>query len=84
MKSFELRFSAQVTKFSAISETRRLPECLKALLLLSNSAINDKQRIFILAAAVPGDTSLDGMATNDQLLTAVCRICSLAVQNSIN
>ncbi len=71
MKSFEQRFAACVSKFNAISETTRLPECLTALMLLSNAVVEDSQRVSVLAAASPNEPQLGQQATNDQFLSAV-------------
>lgn len=71
MKNFESRFSAQVAKFNSISTTTKLPECITALMLLSNSAIDDSQRVSVLAAAAPSGDSLDAQSTNDQFLSAI-------------
>ena len=71
MKNFESRFSAQVAKFNSISDTTKLPECITALMLLSNSAIDDTQRISVMAAAAPSDQHLNGQSTNDQFLSAI-------------
>lgn len=71
MKNFESRFSAQVAKFNSISTTTKLPECITALMLLSNSAIDDTQRVSVLAAAAPSDDNLNAQSTNDQFLSAI-------------
>lgn len=45
MKNFEFCFSAQIAKFISISQITKLPECITALMLLSNSFIDDHQRV---------------------------------------
>lgn len=71
MKIFESRFNAQVAKFNSISDTTKLPECITALMLLSNSAINDVQRVSVMAAAAPSASNLNAQSSNDQFLAAV-------------
>lgn len=71
MKKFESRFSAQVAKFNSISNTTKLPDCLTALMLLSNASIDDAQRVSILAAASLSDENLGAQSSNDQYLSAV-------------
>ena len=71
MKNFESRFSAQVAKFNSISATTRLPECITALMLLSNSAIDDSQRVSVMAAAAPSDESLNSQSSNDAFLSSI-------------
>lgn len=71
MKNFQSRFSAQVAKFNAISNTTKPPECSTALMLLSNSAIDDNQRVSVLAATPPADPTLNSQSTNDMFLSAV-------------
>ena len=58
MKNFESRFSDQVAKFNSISTTTKLPECITALMPLSNSAIDDSQRVSVMAAAAHSDENL--------------------------
>lgn len=70
MKNFESRFSAQVAKFNSKSTTTKLPECITALMLLSNSAINDAQRVSVMAAAAPSDENLNSQSSNDEFLSA--------------
>ena len=71
MKNFESRFSAQVAKFNAISNTTKLPECLTALMLLSNSAIDDNQRVSVWAATAPADPTMSSQSTNVMFLSAI-------------
>ena len=71
LKNFELRFAASVTKFNSLSDTTKLPQCITALMLLSNSGIDHSQRISVLAAAAPTGNNLTDSSTNDQFLAAV-------------
>lgn len=71
MKYFESRFSAQVAKFNSISKTTKPPECITALLLPSNSAINDPQSVSVTAAAAPSDENLTSQSSNDQFLSSI-------------
>ena len=71
MKNFEPRFSAQVAKFNSISSTSKLPECITALMLLSNSAIEDSQRVSVMAAAAPSNQNLSSNSSNDEFLSAI-------------
>lgn len=71
MRNFESRFPAQVAKFNSISQTTKLPECLTALMLLSNSNIDDAQRVSVLASASSSDSELNAQSTNDEFLNAI-------------
>lgn len=71
VKNFESRFSAQVARFNSISTTTKLPECITALMFLSNSAIDDSQRVSVMAAAAPSDENLNAQSTNEQFLGAI-------------
>lgn len=71
MKNFESRFIAQVAKFNAIATTTKLPECITALMLMSNSSIDDAQRVSVMVAAALSAASLNAESTNDQYLRAV-------------
>ncbi len=71
MKNFESRFSAHVAKFNSISTTTKLPECITALMLLANSAIDDNQRISVMAATAPSDATFTAQSTNDEFLAAI-------------
>ena len=71
MKNFESRFSAQSAKFNSLSQTTKLPECIIALMLLSNSAIDDNQRVSVMAAAAPSDSNLYNQSTNYQFLGVI-------------
>lgn len=69
MKAFEVRFAGSVAKFNAISASTKLPNCLTALMLLSNSHITDAQRASVLAAAA-SRSNIENVstATNEQFL----------------
>lgn len=71
MKNFESRLSAQVAKINSISATTKPPECLTALMLLSNLSIEDAQLVSVMAAASPSEADLGNQSTNDQFLAAV-------------
>lgn len=69
LKNFETRFSAAVTKFNSLSKTTKLPQCITALMLLSNAAIDHSQRISALAAAAPSGTTFTELSRNDDFLS---------------
>ena len=71
MKNFESRISAQVAKFNSISATTKLPECITALMLLANSAIDDNQRVSVMAANAPSNSCLNGQLSSDEFLAAI-------------
>lgn len=71
MKNFNARFSAQVAKFNALSANTKLPECITALILLSNSAIDDSQCISVMAAAAHTDENLISQSTHDRFLSSI-------------
>lgn len=62
---------AIATKFNAISQVTKLPECITFLLLLANARVSDKHRITVLAAAALNDPNIGAHATNDAFLQAV-------------
>lgn len=68
-----LRWGSQhkCQKFNSIANTKQIPECLTALLLLSNSHVDDSQRVSILAAASPSSDELPDDPTNNDFLVAV-------------
>ena len=70
MKKFEFRFPAQVAKFNSTSSTTKIPECITALMLLSNSAIYDLQRVSVMAAATTSNENLTSDSTNYEFLGA--------------
>lgn len=49
--SFEFKFSAQMLKYNAHRSTVHLPESVYALLLLSNTGVNYRQRVDVLSEA---------------------------------
>lgn len=71
LKTFETRFSAAVTKFNSLSNITRLPQCITALMLLSNASIEHSQRVSALAAAAPNGTVFTDQSSNDDYLKAV-------------
>lgn len=71
MENFESRFSAQVAKFNSITKTTKFPECIAALMLLSSFAINDSQRVSVMAAAASSDENLTSQSSNDQFLSSI-------------
>lgn len=71
MENFESRFAAQVAKFNSITKTTKLPECIAALMLLSSFAINDSQRVSVMAGAASSDENLTSQSSNDQFLSSI-------------
>lgn len=71
LKNFETRFSAQVSKFNSFSKTTKLPQCITALMLLSNAKIEHSQRVSALAASAPNGTKFFGLGSNDEFLQVV-------------
>lgn len=71
MKNFGSSFSVQLAKFNSISETTRLPEYITALMVLLSSAIEDSQRLSIIAAASPNDDNLSAQSSNDEFLCSI-------------
>lgn len=71
MKYFESRLSAKVAKFNSISKTTNPPECFTVLLLPSNSAINDSQRVSVMAATAPSVENLTSQSSNHQFLSSI-------------
>ena len=71
LKSFELRFSAAVTKFNSLSTTTKLPQCITALMLLSNANVDQTSRVSVLAASAPSTDDFNDNSTNDDFLAAV-------------
>ena len=71
-KNFESRFSAQLSKFDSNGSSIRFPEALTALMLLSNSGVDDSQRISIISSvstATSSDIAPD--ASNDAFITSI-------------
>jgi len=52
-RNYESRFEAKVSKFRSHGDSCDLPDALTAFMLLSNSSVDNTQRISVLAAAVP-------------------------------
>lgn len=71
LKTFETRFSAAVTKFNSLSNTTKLPQCITALMLLSNASIEQSQRVSVLAAVASSGQNFSEQSTNDEFLNAV-------------
>ena len=69
-RNFESRFLAQVSRLNSTSTSSKLPEALRAFMLLANSSVDNGQRISVLAAASNG-TSIDSNASTDEYLNAV-------------
>lgn len=70
-KDFESRFDAQVSRFNASSDSAKLPTALTAFMLLANSSLDASQRVSVLAASSPSESSLGSMATTDQFLDCI-------------
>lgn len=71
LKNFKVRFSAAVTKFNFLSETTKIIEGITALMLLSNSGIEQSQKVSFLAAAAPANLSLSKLCSKNDFLKAV-------------
>lgn len=71
LKEFETRFSATVSKFNSFSTTTKLPQCITALLLLSNASIDHSQCVSALSAAAPVGTVFNDQASSDDFLQVV-------------
>ena len=71
MRNFKSRFYAQVAKFNSISKTTKSPECITALMLMSDSLIDDTQRVSVMAAAAPASANINGISTNYEFLAAI-------------
>lgn len=70
-RSFENRFAAQVAKFNSNGTCTQLPESLTALMLLANASVDNSQRVAVLAAAAPTDSSFTNQSSNDEFMKAV-------------
>ena len=63
---FEMRFGAQLSKFNSLGSSVSLSGSIAGLVLLANADVDSSQRISILAAAAPSDSSLTmASSTND-------------------
>lgn len=71
LNTFEQRFPARVSKLNFCSDTTKLPDCILAFMLLSNSNIEDSHRISFLASASPSSRNFNFESTIDQLLSSV-------------
>lgn len=71
MENFESWFSAQVAMFSSISSTTKLPECITAIMLLSNPDIDDAQRVSVVKAAATFNENLNSHSSNDAFLSSI-------------
>lgn len=71
LKFFEVRFSASVAKFNSMSGITKLPQCITALMLSSNAAIEHSQHVQCLNAAAPEGTIFSDQSSNDKILSAV-------------
>ena len=69
-RNFESRFNANVTKFNAASEATKLPEAITAFMLLSNSNIDNTQRVSVLAAT-SNNENIDENATTSDYIKAI-------------
>lgn len=71
-KNFEMRFSAQVSRYNAQGQSIILPEFITVLSLLVNSDVSDSQSIPIRSATAAKATSKQGnRVTNDVFLKLV-------------
>lgn len=69
-KNFKSQFDAHVSRFNASSESAKWPNALTAFMLLVNASVDSSQRVSVLAAASPADSSVNFTATTDQFLDA--------------
>lgn len=69
--SFKSRLAAQVDNFNSNGSRSHLPESLTAPMLLSKYAIENSQRIAVLAAAAPFGANLNSQSLNDEIMKAV-------------
>lgn len=70
-KNYEARFEAQLSRFHAHSNSCFLPDALTAFMLLANANVDTSQRISVLAASSPRDTSKDAEFTTESYLNKV-------------
>ena len=70
-KTFEKRFTAALSKFNSIANATKLPPCITALMLLSNSSVDHNQRVSILAAIAPNNDQFSEDSSNDDYLSVV-------------
>lgn len=70
LKNFDSHFVARVSKFNSDSDSTRLPEVLTAFILLANSAVDNCESIFVLAAA-SNESSLQSSVTTDEYFATV-------------
>lgn len=69
-KNFESRFAAQYSNLTAHGINAKLPEPISAMLSMSNSCIDDAQRVSMLAATAKGDDAKkpdSKLKTNDYI-----------------
>lgn len=71
LKSFEIRFSVSVAKFNSMLETTKLHQCITALMILRNAAIEHSQRDACLNDAAPNGRVFSDQSSNDELMSAV-------------
>ena len=55
-RNFESRYAAQISKYNANGNSIQFSEALSALMLLSNSGIDDSQRISILSSVATSNS----------------------------
>lgn len=67
MKGCKLCFEAEDAKCNAISSTKKVPEFLTALILISNSKVSDSQRLSVIAAVASASDIQDIAMVADEL-----------------
>lgn len=80
--NFEGRFAPPLAKLNRNGKATQLPESLTAIMLLTNAAVENSQRVSVLAAAAPSDPKLTNQCSTDDFLKAVsyCSISSVLSQ----
>lgn len=68
---FELRFSAQLSRFNATASHTSISNAMASLMLLANSNVDTGQRVSILAAPVPSSDAVNHNDTVNEMLDLV-------------
>ena len=69
-KEFEMRFDAQFSKYNAHATVTKLNDSVSGMMLLTNSRIDETQRVSVLSAAAPSSNQ-SNTNTNDQMINNV-------------
>lgn len=70
-KFFEKKFSTAVTKLNLLCETTKVPQCITALMLLSDADVEHSQEVLRLNAAAPHKIMFNDQSSNDEILQSV-------------